>query len=110
MTWEEINDMILEAGLNCTYYQWPEGQAPELPYILFYYPERNDFAADNTNYVHITALNIEFYSAEKDFDNEAAIEAILEKYGLWYDKEEQYIETEHMYEVLYTTEVTINES
>ena len=110
MTYDEVYNMLLEAELEVNYYQWPEGKAPELPYILFYYPERNDFAADNTNYVHIAALNIEFYSKEKDFDNEAVIERILEKYGLWYDKEEQYIETEHMYEVLYTTEVTINES
>lgn len=108
MTYEEIKSMIDETGLPSNYYQYPEGEAPAPPYILFYYPERNDFAADNTNYVKIAALNIEFYSAEKDFENEAVIETVLERHGLFYDKEEQYIESEHMYEVLYTTEVTIN--
>ena len=38
MTYAEIASMIESTELENTYYQYPEGEAPELPYILFYYP------------------------------------------------------------------------
>ena len=107
MTYAEISEMIDSMGFEYNYYQYPEGEAPEPPYILFYYPSRNDFVADGINYSKITQLNIEFYSAEKDFDGEETIETVLEEYGLTYTKEEQYIEQEKMYEILYIMEVTI---
>ena len=110
MTYAEIASMIESTELENTYYQYPEGEAPELPYILFYYPERDDFQADNKNYAKITQLNIELYTKEKDFEKEEALEEILEANDLVYNKEEQYIESEKMYEVLYTMEVIINES
>lgn len=110
MTYAEIASMIESTGLKNAYYQYPEGEAPELPYILFYYPERNDFQADNKNYARIPQLNIELYTKEKDFDKEKLIEDLLDENDIPYDKEEQYIEKEKMYEVLYITEVIINES
>lgn len=110
MTYAEIASMIESTGLENAYYQYPEGEAPELPYILFYYPERNDFQADNKNYARIPQLNIELYTKEKDFDKEKLIEDLLDENDIPYDKEEQYIEKEKMYEVLYITEVIINES
>ena len=109
MTYDEIASMIESTGLNNAYYQYPEGEAPDLPYILFYYPERDDFQADNKNYAKIPQLNIELYTKEKDFEKEDLIEALLDANDLAYDKEEQYIESEKMYEVLYTMEVIINE-
>lgn len=110
MTYAEIASMIESIGLENAYYQYPEGEAPELPYILFYYPERDDFQADNKNYAKIPQLNIELYTKEKSFDLEETIESILDANDFAYDKEEQYIESEKMYEVLYTMEVIINES
>lgn len=108
MTFKDINTMIQSIGLPSNYYQWPVKKAPALPYILFYYPSREDFKADNTNYAKFTQLNIEFYSENKDFEMEAKIEEILEENDLYYDKEEQYIDTDEMYEVLYVINVLIN--
>lgn len=109
MTFMEINQMVESIGLPSSYYQWQiEAEVPDLPYILFYYPERVDFFADGKNYQKITKLNIELYSDNKDFVNEAKVEEILEQNGITYQKEEQYISDERMYEVLYTMEVLIN--
>lgn len=110
MSYEEIKEMLESFGLPYNYYQWEEegdNEPPELPYILFYYPERNDFNADDRNYVKIARLNIELYSEEKDFEHESMIEDILEERELVYTKEEQYIADERMYETLYTMEVNI---
>lgn len=110
MTYQEIYQTIngISPNLPVTYYQWPEGSAPSLPYIVFYYPSRDDFSADNTNYAKITQLNIELYTQEKDFDLEAMVEEALQNADIYYTKEEQYIENERMYEILFTTEVLIN--
>lgn len=108
MTYTEVADMIESIGLDFAYYEFSEaaGQAP--PFILFYYPENNDFVADNSNYVKKKQLIIELYTDEKDFEKEAAVENVLKQNELVYTRAEQFIETERMYEVLYSTEVIIN--
>lgn len=108
MTFKELNEMVKSIGLPSNYYQWPEKEAPELPYILFYYPSREDFYADSINYVKNTSMNLELYTENKDFELEELVEQTLEAYDIAYEKEEQYIDDERMYEVLYTMEVIIN--
>ena len=68
-------------------------------------PESNNFIADGIVYAKIDALDIELYSNEKNWDNEKKIEDILEKYGIAYQKTEEYLDSEKMYEVLYEMEV-----
>lgn len=104
-----IKDIADAIGVKFTYYQWREGSAPNPPYILFYFPGTNNFGADGIVYQKINELNIEFYTDEKDFEKEAVIEQKLAEYGLFYDKNESYIDSEKMYEVLYQMEVIINE-
>ena len=71
MTYEEIKAGLAAAGFPLTYYQWPISQAPELPYVVYYYPNRSDDPADNVNYGKITALNVELYTPIKSFADEA---------------------------------------
>lgn len=108
MTTQKVQAMIEEMGYNNAYYQWPVRQAPEPPYVLFYYPNRDDFYADGKIYNKIASLNIEFYSAYKDFVGEEKIEAVLDKYDLNYTKNESYIDSEKMFLILYETEVLID--
>lgn len=108
MTYKQIYTMVYGIGLPCAYYAFEEGTATAPPFVIFYYPTRNDFIADNSNYAHITQLNIELYTDEKDFAKEEAVETVLANAGLIYRKEEIYIDSERMYEVLYTMEVLIN--
>ena len=108
MTYEQIADMMTDIGLPFTYYSFPENEAPQLPYIVYYYPGTQNFPADNKVYQINQTLNIELYTRSKSFDYEAAVETVLEANGLVWDKTESYIDTEHMYEVLYELEVLIN--
>ena len=110
MTYEEINQMISDMGFGYAYYQFPDGSAPSAPYILFYYPERRAYQADDVNFVKIAQLVIEFYSPEKNFEGEETIESILADNEIPYTAEENYIETEHMFVTSYNMEVIINES
>lgn len=108
MTTQEIASMIESIGLPFAYYQFEEGTGQQPPFICFFYPRNNDVIADNTNYVKVYQLTIELYTDNKDFDLEASVEAALTGAGLVYSREEQKLDDERMYEVIYTTEVVIN--
>lgn len=108
MTYKAIADMVKSFGLPYAYYQFEEGSGQQPPFVVFYYPDRNDFRADDRNYVKIPTLKIELYTDNKDFVKEDEIEEILDRNELTYEKDEAYIESEKMYQVVYTMEVVIN--
>lgn len=110
MTYDEIAKILnsIYGAEKCAYYQWPEKEAPELPYLLFYYPTTNDEYADNKNHVRISELNVELYTRTKDFEAELTVEKVLDEHKIPYGKSEQFIKQENMYEVLYESEVVIN--
>lgn len=112
MTYGDIADMVAgaaeEIGCSWTYGQWEPGQdVPSPPYLLFRYPNRADFTADNENYLKAEQLHIELYTDRKDFSAEAAVERALRLAGLTFDKSEEFIYEEQLNEVLFETEVII---
>lgn len=108
MTVRELVKGLEMTGLEVAYYQWPENEAPNPPYLLYYFPNSDDFIADGENYTKINALAVELYTNVKDFELEARVEQALTELGLVYTRSEQYISSEKMYEVLFETEVLIN--
>ena len=109
MKFKDIKTMIASIGLPYTYDSFPENIAPNPPYIVFTYPNNNDFAADNINYVSIDTLNIELYTANKDFTTEASVEAVLNANGFFYQKTETYIRQENLFQIRYVSEVITEE-
>ena len=111
MTIQELNNILDEIKLPYTYYFFPENDknnpVPNLPYFVYYFPNNDGFGADNINFANVNALNIELYTAYKNYDVEAQLEAILTKHGFYFSKTETYLESERMYEVLYEMEVLI---
>ena len=111
MTYQEIKNLIrsLAGLLNVpfAYYQFEEETSP--PFLVFNYPDSDDFFADNVNYQGKTNLDIYYCSDEKDFAAETAIEAFLKNNGIAYSKSQDYIDTDAMFQTLYQTEVFINE-
>ena len=55
MTYIEVSDMIRSFDFPYNYYQFPKGAAVAPPFVVFYYPESDDFIADNKNYSGIRA-------------------------------------------------------
>ena len=109
MTRKEIAQMIKNWDIPNTYNVFPNNIAPNPPYIVFNYPNINDFGADNENYVNIDILNIELYTKIKDFELEKQIETALNKCGFYYDKSEAYIRSEKLYQITYVMQVIIEE-
>lgn len=108
MTYKEINTMVNSIGLPYAYYQFEEtGQAP--PFVCFFYSNDNDFKADDSNYQKIEHLIIELYTDNKDFTLEATVEGVLSQNGMVWSKDEEWIDTERMVEVVYEMDVVITD-
>lgn len=108
MTYKQIASMVSSIGLPYAYYQFPEGTAQAPPFVVFFYANTDDVFADDTNYQRIATLNIELYTSEKDFTTESTVEQILTNNNLTYYKEENYIDSEQMWQIAYEMEVIIN--
>ena len=108
----DLVEKLKSTGIPVTYYQWAEdetGDGPALPYLVYYYPSVEAETADDRMWCKMTRLNVELYTEVKDFDMEQRVDEALGSFCI-FEKEESYLSEEHMYEVLYMTEVYIDEN
>jgi hypothetical protein len=109
MTRAQIAAMIAGIGLPYAYDHFTKKDSPGgPPFIAFMYPNNDDLYADNVNYARITALHIELYTDNVDFDLESRVEAALTAAELPFSKIQTYIENESMCLTTYDTEVYLN--
>ena len=108
MTYQEVSSLIARIGVPYAYYQFDEDTAKPTPFVCFYYPEEDEFYADNRNYIKLVVLRIELYTDEKDFSLEETIENLLNENELPFTHYESYIDSEKMLMQTYETEVYIN--
>ena len=105
MTYQDVLGMLDETGLPSAYHHFAEGESPDPPFLVFLFPESDNFGADNRVYQKIDVLNIELYTDREDPEIEADVEAVLSNHDLFYNKSEVWIESEKMYEVLYQVRI-----
>ena len=105
MTYDDITNMLKEAGLPLAYDHFAEGESPEPPFLIFLFPGSDNMFADNGVYFKISQLNMELYTDKKDPELEEKLEDILTAHEIQWEKSEVWIESEKMYEVLYQTEI-----
>lgn len=73
--------------------------------MVWLFPGTDNFSADGVVYQEIDELNIELYSEEKDLEAEKKIADWLTENSLFFEKQEYYIESEKMIQVIFETEV-----
>ena len=105
MTRRQLKTVLDGTGLPWAYRQWEEGEAPALPYGVFYAGRNNPFGADGVVYSASQRYTLELYSRDKDPASEDAVETALTAAGIFYTKDEAYITSERMNEVIYEIEV-----
>ena len=105
MTYAEIMSILSETELPFAYDHFAEGESPDPPFLVFLFPSSNNFSADGKVYQKINRLRIELYTDTKAPNVEAAVEAVLDRHGFFYDKDEIWIAEERLYEVYYEMEV-----
>ena len=102
---DKLLEMMAEIPFPSAYDHFAEGESPEPPFITYLLPGSDNFAADGKVYFRVTEVHIELYTDEKNPEVEAQVEAVLDEHGIFYDKTEVWIESEKLYEVLYSFEV-----
>lgn len=101
---EELLQILKETQIPFAYHHFAEGESPEPPFICYLLPGSNNFSADGKVYYKINEVHIELYTDLKDLAVEQQLENVLDEHGIFYNKSETWIESEKLYEVLYTFE------
>ena len=99
---EELLQILSETQIPFAYHHFAEGESPEPPFICYLLPGSNNFAADGKVYYKINEVHIELYTDLKDLAVEQQLEDVLDEHGIFYNKSETWIESEKLYEVLFT--------
>lgn len=105
---EQIVKILEETGLSFAYDHFAEGESPDPPFICYLVPNSDNFAADGKVYYKINEMHIELYTDCKDLSAEQKLEDVLDANDIYYEKSEVWIESEKLYEVLYTFEMEVN--
>ena len=101
---EELLQILNETQIPFAYHHFAEGESPEPPFICYLLPGSKNFSADRKVYYKINEVHIELYTDLKDLAVEQKLEVVLDEHGIFYNKSETWIESEKLYEVLYTFE------
>lgn len=104
---EELLQILSETQIPFAYHHFAEGESPEPPFICYLLPASNNFSADGKVYYKINEVHIELYTDLKDLAAEEQFEDVLDEHGIFYNKSETWIESEKLYEVLYTFEMEV---
>lgn len=108
MTLAEIKTLLESVrGMEgkVAYNAFPVGECVPLPFICYRVTNTQNFGADDKVYTVIRDIDIELYTALKNPAIESAVETALDNAELFWDKTEQYIETERCYLITYEIEV-----
>lgn len=104
---EELLQILSETQIPFAYHHFAEGESPEPPFICYLLPGSNNFSADGKVYYKINEVHVELYTDLKDLAVEEQLEEVFDEHGIFYNKSETWIESEKLYEVLYTFEMEV---
>lgn len=101
---KELGD-ILKTVFPTAYWSFPENEAPEMPYLVYFEDSSDNFGADNKVYHHRKQISVELMTREKDPNAEVAVEAAFDANYIYWEKAETHLDDEDAYEVIYSLEV-----
>ena len=87
---ERLRSLLQEMGIPFAYDHFAEGESPDPPFLCYLLPDSSHFPADGRVYFKIEEVRIELYTDRKD------------------PAAEVWIESEKLYEVLYSFEMEGN--
>ena len=99
---EKLLSILDSIGIPYAYDHFAEGESPEPPFLCYLLPGSDNFSADGKVYHKISEVRLELYTDYKDLASEQKVEDTLDAAGLFYNKRETWIDSEKLYEVLYS--------
>lgn len=100
-----ITALMKQIDLPFAYHHFAESNAPQPPFMLYLLPGTHHFKADGKVHHKIVVVHLELYTDKKDIVSERKVESALDQAEIVYSKSEVWIESEKLYEVLYTFEM-----
>lgn len=104
---DKIINMLEEIGIPFAYSHFAEGESPEPPFLCYLLPRSDNFSADGAVYHKLSVVHFEVYTDKKDRALENRVEDVLDKNNIFYNKSEVWINSEKLYEVIYTFELEV---
>ena len=102
---DKLLEIIAAMDIPFAYDHFAEGEAVSPPFLCYLLQRSDNFSADGKAYFKANVVNIELYTDYKDLSVEQKVEAVLDEHGIFYDRSEVWIESEKLYEVLYSFEM-----
>ena len=99
---DKLLEILKSACFPYAYDHFAEGEAPDPPFVCYLLPGSDNFSADGKVYYRISEVRAELYTDFKDLALEQKIEDALDAAGIFYNKTENWIDSEKLYEVLYS--------
>lgn len=105
MTMEKMKIWLESSGLQFRYHHWES--KPPLPFGVFLFPNAEHLKADGHVYYSQEEVRVEIYTKIKSPHVEQKIENLLDVAEIYYEKSEEYIESEKMYQISYEFEMEV---
>lgn len=103
MTERELYEQLTTSGLPVAYRAFDESNAPEMPFLVYFFDRSNNFAADGLVHQKIDHYQVQLFTRKKDPQTEALVEAAL-GFTFW-TKEEYEEDDEACTRIVYEVEV-----
>lgn len=98
MKLSDVATILEQAGLPLTYRAFAVGQAPVLPYLVYYEEVVSVQGADNRTLHQIKAVRVELVFDRKDEAVEDNLEKLWSDHELFFEPHEEiYIDTERLF-------------
>ena len=104
---DKIIGMLKEIGIPFAYSHFAEGESPEPPFMCYLLPRSDNFSADGAVYHKLSVVHFEVYTDKKDRTLENRVEDVFDKNNIFYNKSEVWINSEKLYEVIYSFEMEV---
>ena len=104
----EFKAELEQLEIPIQYRAFQVGQAPELPYLIFYENDSDNVFADNHNYYDVLNVSCELYTDEKDIELETKLQKLFYDLEIQYNSTETYIDSENMYLKAYDVVITFD--
>ena len=104
---DKIISLLNEIGIPFAYSHFAEGESPEPPFMCYLLPRSDNFSADGAVYHKLSVVHFEVYTDKKDRILENRVEDVLDKNNIFYNKSQVWINSEKLYEVIYSFELEV---
>jgi predicted ABC-class ATPase len=97
-----LYNLLLSTGYPVAYSNFKSKGLPEPPYIVYFRNNSNNISSDDKVHGKSNVFQIELYTKYKDLEAEKKVEDVLNVLNSEYTTDEDYIDSEEVFQVVYT--------